>query len=556
MRLIFNFMKASEYISILIIAYITIISVTFTLCYISPYSLVNPYYNDFLTIVMSIIIGVVVLYIIIQFNKYSNNFKLKTIKTISIITIIVLSLVYILFSGYKSSPDTQMMMNNANDIINNNHKYNNIEYMNRFPYQSGMVLYLMILMFIFQRINYDTLNIVLQICNIPLLCITALLLILIAKEIYGDKAAKNTAFCLMLTIPIPLSAIQIYGNILSLPLMTGFILTTIKLIKNIKETNHVTTKYIIIIILLLFLMGFIKLNNIIVGIASTITMILIALSLISNRIILKNNVYKNSMKNIIILFLISITAVPMMILGENTGISIVNSTGAYSFTEQDRQKTLSFIGMGLSDESNHGPGSWLSSVGTGNIRKNNIKGISLINERIDKTKDNPFSLVDFLFRKTLYTWTDPTYGYTELAPNLRYVYSRYNLSDEEKSVLNQNWREKITDSNAFMVIIRTFSDGVNLIITTIAIIGIIYIMKTYKNDETLRITYMMPALIITGGFLFHLFWETKPEYAYTYFLLLIPYASIGINQLKPLFTEIMHKIYYRSNVKPSYKKRY
>ena len=36
------------------------------------------------------------------------------------------------------------------------------------------------------------------------------------------------------------------------------------------------------------------------------------------------------------------------------------------------------------------------------------------------------------------------------------------------------------------------------------------------------------AVIFIGGFLFHLFWEAKGQYAVSYFVLLIPYAVLGI----------------------------
>jgi len=42
---------------------------------------------------------------------------------------------------------------------------------------------------------------------------------------------------------------------------------------------------------------------------------------------------------------------------------------------------------------------------------------------------------------------------------------------------------------------------------------------------------LIPGIIFIGGFLFHLVWEAKGQYTVCYFVLLIPYAWMGIRNM-------------------------
>ena len=44
-------------------------------------------------------------------------------------------------------------------------------------------------------------------------------------------------------------------------------------------------------------------------------------------------------------------------------------------------------------------------------------------------------------------------------------------------------------------------------------------------------------LIFIGGFVFYCFWEAKAQYTFQFFVLLIPYASIGYNKLFDIILE-------------------
>ena len=59
-------------------------------------------------------------------------------------------------------------------------------------------------------------------------------------------------------------------------------------------------------------------------------------------------------------------------------------------------------------------------------------------------------------------------------------------------------------------------------------ISLIYVFMNRKNRN---IYVWLPATAFIGGFLFHMLWEAKGQYTFTYFILLIPYAAIALKNI-------------------------
>ena len=72
-----------------------------------------------------------------------------------------------------------------------------------------------------------------------------------------------------------------------------------------------------------------------------------------------------------------------------------------------------------------------------------------------------------------------------------------------------------------------------------SIVGIGIIGFIFRNKK-ITLVQMIPATIVVGGFLFHTIHETKAIYIVMYVMMLIPYASFGINKI---FTYIENKIH-------------
>lgn len=45
---------------------------------------------------------------------------------------------------------------------------------------------------------------------------------------------------------------------------------------------------------------------------------------------------------------------------------------------------------------------------------------------------------------------------------------------------------------------------------------------------------LIPLIYLTGGFIFHLIWETKSQYVYPYVYLLLPLSALGLDYMMTL----------------------
>lgn len=60
---------------------------------------------------------------------------------------------------------------------------------------------------------------------------------------------------------------------------------------------------------------------------------------------------------------------------------------------------------------------------------------------------------------------------------------------------------------------------------------ILTVKLLFKKTGKINDFVVIALLFLTGGFLFHTFWETKSQYVWQYISLLIPLASFEINEL-------------------------
>lgn len=49
----------------------------------------------------------------------------------------------------------------------------------------------------------------------------------------------------------------------------------------------------------------------------------------------------------------------------------------------------------------------------------------------------------------------------------------------------------------------------------------------YRNSWSMEQLFFF--IVVLGGFYFHILWEAKSQYIYPYFLLLLPYAAVGMS---------------------------
>ena len=567
--------------SITIIIIIALINMLTTMCYTSPYSVRYPYF-DTMAALIGIMLAGIILYLLSHASSVIKKYRLRNVAIACILITGLLSLIWISMNMLVDQSDASEIIAYTREIFHGN--ANNVyakpnAYMQRYPYQSGVALIILPLIAMSMRTSADNAYIILEYANIPLMMILVALIILIAYKIKDATAGKYAGIISTMFAPLWMGAMQVYGNIYSLPLIFTLVLLIIiiakqnttantasiitnastintttntasthntmienastvstiannasnastntnKLIKNptntttSKNAGKNTTRMLILIaisiILVSFILGMIKLNNLIIGIASMITLLLIALTAW----------HTNRMKSIISIIL-AVIIIPMMFAGGTTAKLAVEKLSGIEFDESKAQPMSFFIGMGMSSESDHGNGFYLRKIGSPlayDLKTEKAKSDETIANRREQMRTDPVGAMGFFGLKILQTWGDPTYSYGN-----RLGKTMFN-SEADKAVvynrqmqpLNENPSQKIINSNAFMITMRAYCDGIGIIMTLLACIGA---WRVRRNPA-----FMLPALIVLGGFLFHIIWETQPEYAYTYALMLLPYAGIG-----------------------------
>lgn len=567
--------------SITIIIIIALINMLTTMCYTSPYSVRYPYF-DTMAALIGIMLAGIILYLLSHASSVIKKYRLRNVAIACILITGLLSLIWISMNMLVDQSDASEIIAYTREIFHGN--ANNVyakpnAYMQRYPYQSGVALIILPLIAMSMRTSADNAYIILEYANIPLMMILVALIILIAYKIKDATAGKYAGIISTMFAPLWMGAMQVYGNIYSLPLIFTLVLliiiiakqnttantasiinnastinttantasthntmienastvstiantastantSTDKLIKNpintatSKNAGKNTTRMLILIaisiMLVSFILGMIKLNNLIIGIASMITLLLIALTAW----------HTNRMKSIISIIL-AVIIIPMMFAGGTTAKFTVEKLSGIEFDESKAQPMSFFIGMGMSSESDHGNGFYLRKIGSPlayDLKTEKAKSDETIANRREQMRTDPVGAMGFFGLKILQTWGDPTYSYGN-----RLGKTMFN-SEADKAVvynrqmqpLNENPSQKIINSNAFMITMRAYCDGIGIIMTLLACIGT---WRVRRNPA-----FMLPALIVLGGFLFHIIWETQPEYAYTYALMLLPYAGIG-----------------------------
>lgn len=385
-------------------------------------------------------------------------------------------------------------------------------YITHYPYQSGVLLYMMLMMmFTGASMNMLVMRLISAIIIIP---ISGILISMIAREIAvktrcnGNAAFNMTMIMLTLYSPFAMSCYNIYGNILCLPFLFLGILMIIKLTDESMNTNAFIRSTMILFISVFGMLWF-KTNMMITVIAMIIILII--------------GLLKHRKRNFILLPIIIIAA----ILGSIIPVNIMQS-----FTDADlknsRQPAMSWIAMGTDyNPLTATPGFYQEDYlgGTWNDDwtpdKASETASQLFNEHVNRLNEHNW-WTGMLIRKTLYSWSEPSFT----------VFGRSILP------ASQGTRQDNAFMNDNKNMLMLYWDGLQMLIMILACITLFKFIRMHECNETI----VLPSMILIGGFLFHYLWETQPEYAYTYFLLMFPYAGILLSGIQLKAYELSHKI--------------
>lgn len=136
-----------------------------------------------------------------------------------------------------------------------------------------------------------------------------------------------------------------------------------------------------------------------------------------------------------------------------------------------------------------------------------------LKKEIKKFQENPSYMAGFFTKKIVSTWLEPSYQSIWSGPIVN--------SDKNHLMVTRSLYGKGSFFNGvihFMQISMIFIFGFSSY----------YYFICFKNLQTVNLLSVFPGIYFIGGFVFHLIWETKSQYVYTYVFFLIIPACLGM----------------------------
>ncbi|MEG2287104.1 MAG: glycosyltransferase family 39 protein [Ruthenibacterium sp.] len=134
-------------------------------------------------------------------------------------------------------------------------------------------------------------------------------------------------------------------------------------------------------------------------------------------------------------------------------------------------------------------------------------------------KKNPARTVDFFYKKYVSQWCDPTLD--------TFSTTWANISEQPTPLYSSIYGGKLY-----------YPIYMEMVFFQFAIVAgtLFFVLSTWHNPSW-TLNKLLPAIIIIGGFLFHMIFEAKGRYVFPYFMMEIPYAIIGYLR----FMDSIHK---------------
>lgn len=367
------------------------------------------------------------------------------------------------------------------------------------PHQYGLILYEYVLGFIFGSKNY----IAIQLLNLGALLLSFFCIYKITRKMFKNRETSVvTIIALLLFIPIWFYITFMYGNLLGLACSMVAILAVL---------NYLDTKKIRFLILSSISMGLaiVFKSNYLITLVAIICMLLLEM------------LERKQIRPII--------AIALLIVGYLI-IKTIIPVVVQKITQKEEIEVkgipmIAYVEMGL-QEGKRAPG-WYNGYNRKVYRNNkydNKKTEEVVKKDIKNSiqsfSQNPKYAVEFFYKKTVSEWNNPTFQSFWIGRKVK---------EKPFIVRAINGHGRV---NAIIV------EYMNIIQTIILVGATAFMIINFKTNQARQLIF---AIILIGGFLFHLIWEAKGQYTITYFILLIPYAVRGYVQMSIFINEKLNK---------------
>lgn len=378
------------------------------------------------------------------------------------------------------------------------------EYLFRYPFQSGIVLFYYLLSFLTGAENY----VGLQLFNAAALAVIDFFLAKLAASFWKEERAFEIAACVaaMLFLPMLYYTTYLYGI---LPGMAFALAALYQLVRYLETRRY---SYMLGMALCIGVAIVLKSNCLIYLVA----MVCFLLYDVIDGMLL------GEWKKQCLLSLLCILLSVGSYFGCNAAYQkAVEKLSGYELT--DGAAMISWVVMGLQDSAAAtGPGEYNGYIidvfkqyhyDTEQITEASLRDIKIILQRM---AENPLDEgVPFFARKMAFQWNDPTFAAMERSEGRS---SAIDLPAFAKSMIDGKARVSLTIYLNYL--------------QTLVWIGVLLYLYLRRRSENLY--ELMGVVVFLGGYFFHFFWESGASYTMPYFLLLLPYAARGFLDLVEL----------------------
>ncbi len=453
-------------------------------CYINPSEHVYYTYTTFTKFIM---IPLVLCLFFLLFYHFKQLFlPILPIKRLLQIAFF-LGAIYILCTQFPPKADQNACLVIAEQMHHNDYSaFAPGHYMQIYPQQSGLVLLLYVLGFLFGTHNV----VLLQLLNVMAYCLFLLAIYKLTLRLFEIEAiASKTVVITMLFVPLLIYNSFVYGT------MLGLALSTYAMAKAMDYMQSRSVKDGLLCILLCSSAVLVKKNFIIVLIAIFI-------------IVAFHSLFQHHKRG----FLFELCLLLCGFFFIKAPIATIEHMAHTSFEEP--LPSMAWIAMGL-QEGKRANG-WFNEYSTDTYQDHGCDA-SITNEiakkevgrRLHQFITGEVSPVLFFSKKLASEWNEPSFECFHLSNYMS------TLDQERSPVLFSIFRGNLHD---FLL------DYLDLFQSLIYLGALLCAWYDRKN---ISLYEMIPMLTFLGGFFFHTIWEAKGQYTLCYFVLLFPYAAMG-----------------------------
>ncbi|UGQ07690.1 glycosyltransferase family 39 protein [Streptococcus anginosus] len=198
---------------------------------------------------------------------------------------------------------------------------------------------------------------------------------------------------------------------------------------------------------------------------------------------------------------------------------------------------IAWVAMGLNDTPEYNRvGGWYDAFveNVYNDHAGNAEAIEKaskkqIANRIHYMIEHPLYACRFFGKKFLSTWTDSLFESIWSGPVIK------------MPVEGQKIRGYLMSSIYEGKVVYKWLYGFSALLLVMIYGSILPVILQFFQEREMNVYLLIPLIYLSGGFLFHLVWETKSQYVYPYVYLLLPLSAFGIDYVTTLIKRLKLK---------------